>query len=67
MRMERTVGPIMQDGCSLVKQERNGDAVISGNHKMPSCVEILSPINFDEASDSRMAKAESKPKMLPAC
>ena len=50
MRIKRTFAPTMRDALQLVKQEQGADAVILGNKKVPGGVEILSAIDFDEAT-----------------
>jgi len=62
MRIKRTFAPTMRDALQLVKQEQGPDAVILGNKKVPGGVEILSAIDFDEATIASMAAVAPAPR-----
>ena len=55
MRIKRTFATTMRDALQLVKQEQGPDAVILGNKKVPGGVELISAIDYDEASVADIA------------
>ncbi len=55
MRIKRTFAATMRDALALVKQEQGPDAVILGNKKVPGGVELISAIDYDEATVAQYA------------
>jgi len=66
MKIIRTFAPTMREALALVKQQQGADAVILGNNKVAGGIEILSAIDFDEASIASMSHTNSTKQPLPS-